>query len=48
MTEGRRWKATALTGVEPPVGIEPTTSRLQDACSSQLSYKGDEPHHNVL
>src|SRR5882724_9565017 len=25
---------------EPPVGVEPTTSRLQDGCSGQLSYRG--------
>src|SRR4051812_7882237 len=36
---------------EPPVGVEPTTSRLQDGCSGQLSYRGAEPSitgHSLL
>ena len=27
---------------EPPLGIEPKTSRLQSACSNQLSYRGNK------
>lgn len=26
--------------MEPPVGLEPTTSSLQNWCSTELSYKG--------
>jgi hypothetical protein len=33
-------KVYRLVRVEPPVGIEPTTSRLQGECSGQLSYRG--------
>jgi hypothetical protein len=33
--------------MEPPVGIEPTTSRLQGECSGQLSYRGDADQHNL-
>src|SRR5437879_3817793 len=31
-------------GIEPEVGFEPTTTRLQGGCSGQLSYSGATAH----
>jgi hypothetical protein len=39
--------STSFFAPMPQVGLEPTTFRLQDGCSSQLSYYGEYPRDGI-